>query len=917
MKKLITIFAMLALPPFTNAQATNPQNTFSNAVNVNSPTLWLNFNDATTTFKDSVSQSSFGSYAKIGALITPTGAVSAGYVVLNPIALPAGAINSFSVQFYTPPTAGAYTFVVASGTAPTSLTIAQSFTVNVAATTAVQTFTAPANFTAVTVTAGEYFGYWASSSTIATGYTTTGGQGFYYVAAASSLPSGAHSYTTQAGPDNLDLVPTVITSNTGTPLQPGFDSTNNSNYSAEFAYNQFDASPNNTLGAIDWNTPWTMLIHVDRFNWDHTGTEILASKGDTNTTGVINNWWKVFVQPNSYGVGASQLCFTRHGLAPDTAPNTGGVFVASQELCTQNVDDAMPNGFNYDIVLEDSGTGTPGALSLYLNGLSMPLILVTGTTSGFGGVTIAATSGGTGYASTTPYTSTGGGPNCVVQGMAYATGGVITSAYSSTGNANAGCTSTPTIVLTAPTGTGAVLTATSYPMTMNSSTWPLLVPGYVSNGAYYGMDNADSSQNPLYIDEFAIFPGNLSFGQVTNLFYTTKFYQNLLYSYSTPPVVVFDSCGCGPDFSGDQTMAMTIGAAKAGIIKLAGLVDNDGNPNGENSVGWWRQMLDEAGLNDVGISVGPGSPTGNTGGCPAANITAYNASTAQNASAYESSVTMYRTIFAEYPTTPVYALVTQGANGYAAFVTSPADSISPLTGLQLQARNAANGGYVNMFQGNLGLTPTAFQTILNNNGNLPIYMFGGSPAQGGPGILVSRTANDPLYLVAAAITRGNDVVSGWTNLNLAQVLSPYFYGGVTVAYSGGTGYATSTPFTSTGGGTYCHVAGIMTASGGVPNGIETSWGESFPSTSTYNGIGYGCMSPPTLVLTNPTGAGVTLTATTTLTVTCYGPSGCTNQYVVWPNQYAQTPSGSGTAPVFTWFQNSLMDPPPNGAPRPY
>jgi len=154
-------------------------------------------------------------------------------------------------------------------------------------------------------------------------------------------------------------------------------------------------------------------------------------------------------------------------------------------------------------------------------------------------------------------------------------------------------------------------------------------------------------------------------------------------------------------------------------------------------------------------------------------------------------------------------------------------------------------------------------------------------------------------------------------LNLAQVLSPYFYGGVTVAYSGGTGYATSTPFTSTGGGTYCHVAGIMTASGGVPNGIETSWGESFPSTSTYNGIGYGCMSPPTLVLTNPTGAGVTLTATTTLTVTCYGPSGCTNQYVVWPNQYAQTPSGSGTAPVFTWFQNSLMDPPPNGAPRPY
>jgi hypothetical protein len=916
MKKLLGIFIMLVLAPIAHAQATNPQNTFSNAVNVNSPSLWLNFNDATTAFKDSVSQSSFGPYVRNGAIITPTSALSSGYVVLNPIALPAGIMNSFSIQFYTAPTAGAYTFVVASGAAATSLTIAQSFTVNVAATTAVQTFTAPANFTAVSVTAGEYFGYWASSSTTAVGFATTGGPGFYYLAAASSLPTGAQSYAALAGPDNLDLVPAVTVASAGTPRQPGFDNTNNANYSTEFAYNQFNAAPNNALGGIDWNSPWTMLLHVDRFNWDHTGTVVLASKGDTNTAGVNNNWWKVFVQPNSYGVGASELCFARNGLAPDTVVGTGGAFVVSQEFCTQSVDDAMPNGLNYDIVLEDSGTGTGSALSLYLNGLRMPLTLMGGTTTGFGGVSVGVTSGGTGYASTTAYTSTGGGTNCVVQGTAYATGGVISSAYSSSGNTNAGCMSTPTIVLTAPTGTGAVLTAASYPMTMNSSSRPLMVPGYESNGTYYGADGADSSQNPVYVDEFALFPGNLTFGQVTNLFYTTKFYQNLLYAYSTPPVVVLDSCCCGPDFSGDQTMAMTIGAAKAGLIKLAGLVDNDGNPNGQNSVGWWRQMLDEAGLNDVGISVGPGSPTANTGGCPAANLTAYNASTPQNASAYESSVTMYRTIFAQYPTTPVYALVTQGANGYAAFVTSPADGISPLTGLQLQARNAANGGYVNMFQGNLGLTPTALQTVLNDNGSLPIYMFGGSPAQGGPGILVSRTANDPLYMAATEMSIG-DAVSGWTNMNLAQVLSPYFYGGVTVTYSGGTGYANATPFTSTGGGTSCHVTGIMTASGGVPNGIETSWGESFPATSTYNGLGYGCMSAPTIVLTAPSGTGVTLTSSTTLIPTCYGTAGCSGEYVVWPSQWAQAPAGLGTAPVFTWFQNSLMDPPVNGAPRTY
>lgn len=914
MKTLFAIFALLTLAPYANAQATNPQNTFSNAVNVNSPSLRLNFNDATTAFTDSVSQLSFGgANATSNTIITPTLPFSIQYIAFNAQPLQPGSLISVSIQFPTGcvPTAGqSVTFVI--GNAPgSSIAIQHSFTVSVASTTAIQTFTAPANFTAIPVSSGEILGAWAASG-CSVGYESGGGGLYYSSTTYSTLPSGAVSYNL-INTDSSSISGVVATTSPGTiaPRQPGFDNTNNANYSASFPYNAWSAAPNNSLGAIDWNVPWTMLLHVDRLNWDHNGTLTFASKGDvqgctgSGGCGSTGNWWRLFLQPTGFSSG-SQLCFERNGK---------GQYQAQQVVCT-NTYDGMPNGFNYDIVIEDAGTGLPGSLSMYINGSSV-LQSANNTTygNGFGNVLLTVT-GGTGYANSTSFTSTGGGPNCTVTGVMTASGGVPTviAAYN-TGETNAGCTSNPTIVLTSPTGTGAVITATAAPMSMNSTTSPLMVPGYVSNGTYYGAGSTDTSENPIYIDEFAIFPGNLSFGQVTNLFYTTKFYQSLLYPYATPPVVVFDSCCCGPDFSGDQTLAMTIGAAKAGLIKLAGMVDNDGNPNGENSVGWWRQMLDEAGLNDVGVSVGPGSPTANIGGCPAANITAYNASTPQNASAYESSVTMYRTIFAKYPTTPVYVLVTQDANGYAAFVTSPADSISPLTGLQLQAQNAANGGYVNLFQGNLGLTPTALQTVLTNNGSLPIYIFGGSPAKGGPGVLASRTSNDPLYMTAAAM--GGDSVSGWTNQQLAQVLSPYFYGGVTVNYSGGTGYANSTPFTSTGGGPYCHVTGIMTASGGVPNGIETSWGASFPPTSTYNGLGYGCMSAPTLVLTNPTGAGVTLTATSPLALTCYGPSGCTNQYVLWPNQYAQAPGGVWTAPVFTWFQNSLMDPPPNGAPRPY
>ena len=712
-------------------------------------------------------------------------------------------------------------------------------------------------------------------------------------------------------------------SGTVTTQQPGFDATNNSNYSAGYTYNSWSAAPNNTLSAIDWNSPWSMLIHIDNFNWDRTGTLVLASKGDltgcltTITCGTVTGtFWKVTVSPNSTSgtLTGAQLCFSRNGFV------TSASLQSYQYVCS-TLGDAMPNGMNYDIVIEDTGTGSAAGLSMYLNGLAISQTASTTTTgSGFGGVTVALASGGTGYAASTTFTNGGtGGPTCLVQGTATATSGVITSIGITPGY-NYGCTSTPTISFVSPTGTGGSITATAYSWTMNSSTSALMVPGFVSNGVVYGVGGGDTSQNPVYVDEFAQFNADLTFGQVTNLFYSTKFWQSLIYPglLANPPLVILGGYGCGPDFSGDQTLAMTIGAAKQGLIHLIGVVDDDGNPNGSNSVGWWRQMLDQAGLNDVPVSTGANSPDANLGGCPAATITAYNASTPQNASSYPSTITMYRTLFAQYPTTPIYILATQTGNGYAAFLTSPADSISPLTGLQLQAQNAANGGWVNMYQGNLSLTPTGYATIWNNNGTMPIYIFGGTPSTGGPGIEASRTSNDPLYLNAA--NQATDYISGYTQLNLAQVLSPYFYGGVTITYSGGTGYANSTPFTSTGGGPYCHVTGIMTASGGVPNGINTYFNNPFPASTTYNGLGYGCFSntsPPTIVLTAPTGTGVTLTATPGVVPTCYGTSGCVDQYVLYPNLWSVPQSTVGVGQVFSWFQNSLMDPPPNGAPRPY
>ncbi len=965
MKKLLILVAILVPALRASAQATNPQATFPSAVLSANPSLYLNFNDATTSFKDQVSQNTFTpSVTQSLSLSAPAscvnspassststsctvGATAGDTLIVFYSGTPASITDSTGATLVSITTAGTVTagyfanvtsgshVITVSYAASTSYPILQAtdvkgagpsspidtFSSNVV-TASSTTFTstplttANANEILVGFQHGSTNGY-TFTSPVFTGLSEGSWTGIFQ---AYSLASSAGAYaftgkqTNTSGYTNILIAvksQAVYTSpGTTTPRQPGFDSTNSSNTSAEFSYNAWNAAPNTALSTIDWNSPWTMLIHIDRLNWDRTGTLVLASKGDIQgcigTTNCISSasWWKLVLEANG---AAGILCFERNG--------ESAAIQAQQTVCT-GYSDALVNGFNYDILIEDSGTGAASALSMYINGTSVLQSSAQNTTAGFGAVSLALSGSGTGYANTTYFTSTGGGPDCNVTGEMISSNGVPTSVgvYSGSGQVNYGCTSSPTIVLTSPTGTGTTVIAAAQNISMNSSTYPLLVPGYVSNTMYYGVGGADSTQGAVNVDEFALFSGNLTATQIANIFYTTKFYQSLLYSFSTPPTVVLDSCCCGPDFSGDQTMAMTIGAAKAEIIKLAGLVDNDGNPNGENSVGWWRQMLDQAGLNDVGVSVGPGSPTANMGGCPAANITAYNASTPQNASSYESSVTMYRTILAANPTTPVNILLTQGVNGYAAFLKSPADSISPLTGLQLQAQNAANGAIVNLFNGNFGLTPTAMTTLLNNNGTQALQFFGGSPAAAGQNILVSRTANDPFYLAASEM--GTTIVSGWTNMQIAQILSPYFYGGVLVTYSGGTGYANATSFTSTGGGTYCHVTGIMTASGGVPNGIETYWGQSLPSTTTYNGLGYGCTSAPTLVLTNPTGTGVTLTASPTITSANYGGAG-TNQYLVYPNQFAQPNLSGGTAPLYTWFQNSLMDPPTNGAPRPY
>ncbi len=949
MKKLLIVLALITSTLRVDAQAVNPQNTFSNVVTLSGPSLWLRFNDATTNFSDAVSRQSLSSnvVSYNGVPVTGVSSGNAGGTIgVNAVAFTtSGTLKYILFQAGSGTPATTQTFVILSGTSP-SLTIVASFTATVAATAGPQLLVAGVNFTGPAVLSGEHLGNWVATGN-SVGYASGGSNGVYYLTGQATLPVGARTYSSAAG--SYAVVGGIVTSTSlATAQQPGFDSTNATQYSAEFPYNSYNYATNNTLGAFDWYQPQTLMIQIDRLNWTRSGSLVLASKGDLGSCAGLasctnnNSWWQVFLTMSG---SRSEVCFERGGYG--AAIGTWGGTIGSQ-ICTNisgaNPLDAVPNGFNYNIIVKQAaGTGAANDLSMWINGLQVgsgslpasPIITSSGSL-GFGAYQLTVTGGGTGYANPTYFTSTGGGANCVVGGYIPATSGVLTTGPYGVffQTADSGCTSAPTIVLTSPTGAGWTYTLQASGASMNGN-FPVMAPGYVSSGTFYGPAGSSSTQTPTYVDEFAEFPSSLSIGQMDSIFYGTKFYQLAANTVSPKPVVIVSEDGCG-DTDNIYMLSMAIRLHQLGLITLGG-VDDSGTDG--TSEAFFRQLLDQAGLNDIPVAV----PTGSMGEgyyCLATNLTAYNANIPQITAGYESSATMYRTVFTKYPTRPIFIANGGQPQGIYQFMISPADGISPLTGLQLWNQDAANGGAVYLQGGGCGSQPAypittpctgsvssngfdsaAGQYIANNNGSMPLTWIGGTPQVGGPGPLVTRSGNDPLWLYFH--TLGNDIRSCWDCMTLEAIVSSYFTNGVQITYSGGTGYAASTPFYFSGGGAHCQGAGFITASGGVPNGVLYNWGAN--GYAQYLGIGSGCSSAPTVNLVGSTGTGGTFTAYPNLvcgTVTVNvgagtdvfsSAAGCSNHYVVPGSFNTNQNPQSGVAQ--SWFINSLVDPETVGQPR--
>lgn len=1012
MKKILAgIAAFVAAMPMMG-QAANPQNTFSNAVNAANPSMYLNYNDATSAFKDQVSGDTMGNTLSL----TTTATVSIGSTcnygsatsstltcsltatagdTLVVFVYPTNAVTTLktmtdslgaSAVLIANPTPGtyAYAFVnVSAGSHTVTATLAsaisnaypmmQVFDVAGASTTSpVDAYTFNSQGTATTaITSGAITttskGDMLIGSTVPTnngGSTTitTGTSSFtivhgpygdqaggYLVAGAAgsytfnAVSSSAYTWGTFLVAIKPNVTTTTYTSGAVTPQQPGFDSTNAANYSAAFPYNGFSVAPNNSLGSVEWNTPWSLMVHVDRLNWTRSGYLILASKGDLggcagigsslcSASGSTNSWWQLYLHmAGSY----SQLCLSRNGYGtPSTAGGSGTV---EQTLCTGGSFDAMPNGWNYNIVVADAGTGASSALSMWLNGLQVGAALpaTTYALGGFGEVSLNA-SGGTGYAATTAFTSSGGGPNCVVAGNMIASGGVPLTSNGFTFTQNSGCTSVPTITLTSPTGTGVTITKSLGGQLMNAANEPLMVPGFVNSGVAYGVAGSTTTQNATYLDEFAEFPSSLTFGKVSNLFYTTKFYQSVanLLSASNKPHVIFDE-GVA-DGNSEFALSMVIGLHQAGLIRLDGVVVEDDSASAQ---AMWRQMLDQAGLADVPLGV-PAEAVNNVGTTYAANVASFNASTPVLTGTWETAAQVYRSAFAKDSSSPIDIVSGGSPAGLYDFMSSAADGISTMTGLQLLAQDAANGGAIYLQGGGCtataapattpcsgtigsnGIDSAAGQYVTSHNGTMPMIWIGGAPQSAGPGVLSTRMSEDPLYLFS--VTAGTDIRQCFDCLMVEALTSSVFTNGVQIGYSGGSGYASATPFTLSGGGTHCQGMGIMTASGGVPNGIEFNWGQT--AYEEGNGFGSGCSSAPTINLVGATGTGVTLTAYPALvcgTVTVSGSGSswsdtfssatCSHHYTVPGNINTASTPASGA--LMTWFINSLVDPPPVGQPR--
>lgn len=568
--------------------------------------------------------------------------------------------------------------------------------------------------------------------------------------------------------------------------QPGFNRLATANYSALFAYNSKAVAPNNTIGDFEWNQPMTWTAHIRNLNItrsNFTRSEI-ASKGPKGSnlqpSDLTSKGWDFLLH---WTGSQTRLCVLLSGSLV-AGVSTGFTVCANMDLV---------NGVEYDVMARWDGSGVNGGFTFMVNNLPVASIVEQGGAS-FGTVSTAIGGSGTGYANSTPFTSTGGGSACVVAGTMTSASGVPASiSYTS----NAGCSSVPTLVLTAPTGTGVTLTVSLTGTSMSTLTSPLTIAGNVSDSIAGQGTNVHNAAG-IQIDEFAMYPSapGIASPLPYQLFADTVGWQQFIALTSTPVLMIHDNDGCG-DSDNYWAIDTAIRLHQRGQIRLLAL-NNTITVNTDSQT--YRSLLDRGGLGHVPMSVSTVPFTPTSGNCN--NIATFTG-TVRAQSSYPTDVVTYRSALSSSPDNSVIISLGGAYSSINALLQSPADGIDARNGTDL-FKAKVKGFYIQV--GYVGTTITGDNNINENF----------AAAQNVYNILA--TAGVPYYLTGGGAGPFSVPVTGPTRYSLNP--------------SDPAGLWLNTLFTSTGGATQRSGWDLMTVLAPLLPGMFTNLQGNFVLTGT-------------------------------------------------------------------------------------
>lgn len=559
---------------------------------------------------------------------------------------------------------------------------------------------------------------------------------------------------------------------------------------ASFSPDAAVAAPNSSLGSFEWTQPFTITAEVSAVVIPGGYSEwLIAGKGNPATMGSNIRPG----DPNSQGIffyidalmGATlepQACLmlaAGHSLgAPSSTVACGDVV---------NLGDGQP----HQITATYDGSGMASGIGIVEDGIPVGSAYIGsnvaapgawGVTRGTAGTALGAVSltlsGGTGYAASTPFTSTGGGPNCAVAGNILAVAGVPQSvAYA----VNGYCTSTPAIELSSVSGSGVSIAAALLNTSIVSSD-----PWYL-NGDAGGVMASFLAYAPgtRTIYDFAIVPAVAPPAMAQDLaLYSNAARTGLAAVCANRPNVIVINDGDN-DWDNWGMMAAAVTAHRMGCINLVGVEDNQAG----SSASWYRQALDQAGLAHVPVVQ---TTQSNLCGGPNANWSdesptlcgpwrsedaladaGYDANYTQRIATAMTDVQMYTQVLSKYSNVNI---VGGGAlNGLEDFMLSPGGMAlfqSKVAAIYQQEAPCANSGPV----GNFGLGMTGSEYVLAHNGNVPVYLFGGA-APCMPNWLqgveqYSRGPNDPWDAVDVTYHGGGDSRTPFDSWGLMAMLLP-------------------------------------------------------------------------------------------------------------------------------------------------